>query len=57
MGEGRQFDSALGRVLLLPARCLFPLLALAVIVGTLFWGPWVSLALALVSWRIVGRFS
>jgi len=40
----------------LPVRCLFPLLALVIIAGTLVWGAWVSLALALVSWRIVGRF-
>ena len=36
-------------------RSLFPLIALTVICGTVLWGPWVSLALAFVSWRIVAR--
>jgi hypothetical protein len=36
-------------------RSLFPLLTLVIIVGTLAWGPWVTLALALVAWHFVGR--
>ncbi|HLU40113.1 MAG TPA: hypothetical protein VK081_12075 [Planctomycetota bacterium] len=57
--------SAVGRNLPPPAgslglgqfvgRSLFPLLALTLILGTLLWGPWVTLALAVASWAVVGR--
>lgn len=33
-------------------RSLYPLLTLIVILGTLVWGPFVSLVLALVFWHI-----
>ena len=36
-------------------RSLFPLATLAILAGTLAWGPWVSLVLALVTWRLVVR--
>ncbi|MBP7147528.1 MAG: hypothetical protein KBD01_08280 [Acidobacteria bacterium] len=56
MNHGRQSARVSRTWMWLPVRCLFPLLALVIIAGTLVWGAWVSLALALVSWRIVGRF-
>jgi len=34
---------------------LFPLVALALIAGTVLWGPWVTLALAIVWWNVVTR--
>jgi hypothetical protein len=34
------------RLLLIPVRSLMPLLTIVVIAGTLIWGPWVSLLLA-----------
>ncbi|MCG8425378.1 MAG: hypothetical protein MJE77_46455 [Proteobacteria bacterium] len=33
-------------------RSCYPFLTLIVIVGTVLWGPWVSLALAVLLWRI-----
>lgn len=36
-------------------RSLFPWVALAIILGTMLWGPWVSLVLAVVWWKIVTR--
>ncbi len=36
-------------------RSLFPWVALALIGGTVLWGPWVTLILAIVWWRIVTR--
>lgn len=38
-------------------RSLLPLAALAVIAGTLIWGPLVSLLLAYACWRAVGRYA
>ena len=38
-------------------RSLFPITALVLILGTLVWGPWVSLGLTFVWWRIVARFA
>lgn len=46
--------ASLGRVV---GRSLFPFLSLAILLGTLVWGPWVSLVLALVSWRLVVRYA
>jgi hypothetical protein len=43
------------RWLMIPVRSLMPLLAIVVIAGTLVWGPWVSLALALALHFIVER--
>lgn len=37
-------------------RSLFPLLTVSILLGTLVWGPWVTLALALLTWNLVGRF-
>lgn len=36
-------------------RSLFPITALAIILGTMWWGPWISLCFTLVWWRIVAR--
>jgi len=36
-------------------RSLFPVVALALILGTLLWGPWVTLVLALLWWHLVTR--
>ena len=38
-------------------RSLFPFVALALILGTALWGPWVTLGLTLVWWRVVVRFA
>jgi hypothetical protein len=35
-------------------RSFFPFAALTVIVGTLLWGPWVSLLIALGLWELAG---
>ena len=34
-------------------RSLLPIMALVLIAGTFLWGPWVTLALTFVWWRIV----
>ena len=34
-------------------RSLLPIVALVLIAGTFLWGPWVTLILAFVWWRIV----
>ena len=34
---------------------LFPFVALILIAGTVLWGPWVTLVLALLWWNIVTR--
>ncbi len=36
-------------------RSLFPLITLMLIAGTVLWGPWVTLALATLTWTLVGR--
>ncbi len=36
-------------------RSFFPIAALVVVFGAVWWGPWASLALAYVLWRIVAR--
>ncbi len=43
---------AIGLVL---GRSLFPFASLAIIAGTLLWGPWVTLVLALLWWHVVTR--
>ena len=43
------------RALMIPLRSLMPLVAILIIVGTLFWGPWVSLLLAVALHFIVER--
>ena len=42
---------------MLVGRSLFPIVALGLILGTLWWGPWVSLALSLTWWRIVTHYA
>lgn len=37
-------------------RSLFPLLTIVWLAGTFLWGPWVTLALAVLTWNLVGRF-
>jgi len=37
-------------------RSLFPLLALVVILGATWWGPWVSFLLAGLIWRLAAEF-
>jgi hypothetical protein len=44
--------ASVGRIL---GHSLLPFAALAIIAGTLLWGPWVSLVLALVWWKVVTR--
>lgn len=36
-------------------RSLFPISALVLISGTLLWGPWVTLVLAIAWWKLVTR--
>lgn len=43
------------RVGMVLGRSFFPFVTLAIIVGTVAWGPWVSLGLTLVLWYIVDR--
>jgi hypothetical protein len=47
----------LGRLLSLPGRSLFPLVALALIAVTALWGPWVTLVLVAAWWSIVVRIA
>ena len=51
-GRGR---SGLARLLMIPVRSLMALVAVLIIAGTLVWGPWVSLALAIALHFIVER--
>lgn len=50
--ESSGFLHGLGQVL---GRSLFPIVALVLIAGTMLWGPWVTLVLALVWWNVVTR--
>lgn len=43
------------RIGMIPLRSFFPLVALIILSGTLVWGAWVSLLLAFLFWRFVGR--
>ena len=47
----RRATSSIGTVI---GRSFFPFAALTVILGTLLWGPWVSLLIALVLWELAG---
>ena len=49
------FTSFLSEAGWIVGRSLFPIMALLLILGTLVWGPWVTLVLAVVWWRIVTR--
>ena len=44
-------------ITLILGRSLFPFLSFAILAGTLFWGPWASLFLALCAWRLVVRYA
>lgn len=46
-------DGPLTKLGYLVGRSLFPIVGLALILGTLLWGPWVTLVLTYVWWRIV----
>jgi hypothetical protein len=35
-------------------RSFFPIATLVVILGTLAWGPWVSLTLTIAIWELIG---
>jgi hypothetical protein len=49
--------SPLSSLLLACARSLYPLAALGILLGTVIWGPWVSLLLAFAWWSFVTRFA
>jgi hypothetical protein len=51
-GEPRR----LPRVGELLGRSFFPFMAIVIILGTLLWGPWVSLLLAAACWSLVTVF-
>ena len=34
---------------------LFPFLAVFIILGTIWWGPWVTLIIAAVLWYVIGH--
>jgi hypothetical protein len=44
-----------GRVGLYLGRSLFPLVAVVILLGTFWWGPWVTLALTAAWWTTVTR--
>jgi hypothetical protein len=46
-----------GRAGLLLGRSLFAILTLAILLGTMIWGPWVSLALTLLLWFALMRWA
>jgi hypothetical protein len=50
--ERSGFLHGLGQVF---GRSLFPFVALTLIAGTVLWGPWGTLVLALVWWNVVTR--
>jgi hypothetical protein len=54
-GAGGSVWRALAYAGLLCGRSFFPLAALVIIVGTPWWGPWITLVLALVCWTLVMR--
>lgn len=43
------------RLALIAGRSLIPLTALVIILGTMWWGPWVTLLLAAGWWYMAGR--
>jgi hypothetical protein len=43
------------RLWLIPLRALLPCLTIVVLLGTLFWGPWWSLFLALGIHTVMGK--
>ena len=54
--KGTPTHDALTKIGLLLGRSLFPLVTFLILAGTLLWGPWISLALALLTWRLVVKF-
>jgi len=48
----RQISS---RIVLILGRSLIPITALIIILGTIWWGPWISLLLAAAWWFMAGR--
>ena len=46
---GRLSDGFLSKIRVVLGRSFFPLFAIAVIAGTMLWGPWVSLAVAVLA--------
>jgi len=36
-------------------RSFFPLVTLVIVLGTVLWGPWVSLLLAIAFWVVIDR--
>ncbi len=53
--ETSQDPGFLGRLGWVLGRSLFPVASLTLILGTMLWGPWVTLVLALVWWKVVTR--
>lgn len=49
----RQISSRIGLIL---GRSLIPIMALIIILGTIWWGPWISLLLAASAWYLIGYF-
>jgi hypothetical protein len=45
------------RLALLAGRSLYPLVALVLVLGTLLWGPWVTLVLTAAWWIAVTRWA
>lgn len=50
LNQNKSLGSKIG---LLLGRSLFPLTAILIIMGTIVWGPWISLILAIVWFSIV----
>ena len=45
----------MGRAGMVLGRSFLPLLVVILLAGTLVWGPWVTLLLAIVCWQLAGR--
>jgi hypothetical protein len=45
----------LGWPIAIVLRSLYPLLAIALLLGTIVWGPWVTLAASILAWNAVTR--
>lgn len=52
MSNRRARTGGLGTFL---GRSFFPIAALIIVLGVVVWGPWVTLVLAYVLWRLVAR--
>lgn len=51
----RPVPAWLGELGWIAGRSLFPIVALLLILGTVLWGPWVTLVLTFLWWRLVTR--